>query len=563
MTVNYTTLLSLGQPVTGTESGTWGDDVNNTVTSYLDIAVAGTQVLTGDGAVTLTNTQGTNAATNIGATTAQYHAIRVVGPLTATKVITAPSSSRSYVVINTDSTYGVTVKASGQTGVTIPANSRGYVVFNGTDYVVVAGSSISSLTGLGTGVATALAVNTGSAGAFVVNGGALGTPSSGTLTNATGLPVATGISGLGSGVATFLATPSSANLAAAVTGETGSGALVFATSPTLVTPALGTPTSGTLSSCTGLPISTGVSGLGTGVATALAINTGSAGSVLLNNGNLGTPSTLVLTNATGLPLTTGVTGTLPIANGGTGLTATPTNGQIDIGNGTGFTRTTLTAGTGVSVVNGAGSITISATGTGGGTVTSVDVSGGTTGLTTSGGPIIGSGTITLAGTLAVTNGGTGSTTQSGARTALGLGSIATQDASNVTVTGGTVNGVTIGGSSPAAGTFTSVSDSAGNLRNIPQNSQSTNYTLVAGDAGKHISISSGTLTVPSGVFSAGAAITVFNNSGTNRTVAQGSGVTLRFAGSASTGNRTLAQYGVCTVLCVASNVFVISGAGLS
>lgn len=145
---------------------------------------------------------------------------------------------------------------------------------------------------------------------------ALGTPSSGTLTNCTGLPVSTGISGLGANVATFLATPSSANLAAAVTDESGTGALVFANTPTLVTPVLGTPTSGTLTNCTGLPVSTGISGLGTGVATWLATpssaNLASAvtdetGSGLLVFATtptlvtpiLGTPTSGTLTNCTG------------------------------------------------------------------------------------------------------------------------------------------------------------------------------------------------------------------------------------------------------------------------
>lgn len=127
------------------------------------------------------------------------------------------------------------------------------------------------------------------------------------------------------------------------------------------------------------------------------------------------------------------------------------------------------------------------------------------------------------------------------------------------------NNITAGGSVTATTTVTagtSVSDSIGNVRSVPANSQSSSYTLQATDNGKFISITTGGIIVPSGIFSVGQVVSVYNNSGSSQTISA-SGTTLRLVGTATTGNRTLSSYGLATILCVASNTFVVTGGGVS
>ena len=241
MASTYSTNLKIELIGTGEQAGTWGTTTNSNLGTALEQAIVGkADVTMSSTTVTLTLTN-SNAAQD-----ARAIYLNLTGSPGGAAVLEVPAVQKPYIVKN-GSNQQVTIKVSGLTGVPIPTGKTALVYNNGTDVVtaidfipsLVLGAALpvasggTGITAFGTGVATALGVNTGSAGAFVVNGGALGTPSSGTLTNATGLPISTGVSGLGTNVATALAV------------NVGSSGAFVANGG-----ALGTPSSGTLSSCT-------------------------------------------------------------------------------------------------------------------------------------------------------------------------------------------------------------------------------------------------------------------------------------------------------------------------
>ena len=132
MTTAYTSLLGLALPVTGELSGTWGDTVNNSITSLLDTAVAGTTTLSTDADVTLSTTTGASNQ-------ARQAIILWTASGTVTRYITAPAQSKIYTVINkTGSTQSIVLRGVGPTtGVTIAAGSAALIAWNGSDFVDV------------------------------------------------------------------------------------------------------------------------------------------------------------------------------------------------------------------------------------------------------------------------------------------------------------------------------------------------------------------------------------------------------------------------------------------
>ena len=316
--------LTPGDPlkvVRGTEIDTEFNNISTAIATKTDNSAA---AITGGSITGITDLAIADGGTGASTATAAINNLLPAQASAANKYLQSDGTNVSWdaVTLSTSDITGTLPVANGGTGVTSSTGTGNVVLSNSPTLVTPA----------------------------------LGTPASGVATNLTGLPISTGVSGLGTGVATFLGTPSSANLISAVTDETGTGSLVFATSPTLVTPALGTPSAlvgtnitGTASGLTAGNVTTNanlpgaVTSVGNAtslgsftssqLAGALTDETGSGANVFATSPTLvtpilGTPTSATLTNATGLPLTTGVTGTLPTANGGTNLTSFTSGGVV-------------------------------------------------------------------------------------------------------------------------------------------------------------------------------------------------------------------------------------------
>ena len=387
MSSTYSTNLGLELVGTGDQAGVWGVTTNTNLGTLLEQAITGytTQAIT-DGADTVITIP--PGATGI----ARNMYLELTGALTGARNLIVPASKKLYFIYNnTTGGFAVTVKVSGLTGVSVAAGSKTILVCNGTDIVESVNTVNSTVIPSGSSLSTAS--NTQTLTNKTISG-ASNTLSNVSLTSAvTGvLPVANG----GTGVATLTGYVS------------GNGTGVFTAATTIPGTAITGNISGSAGSISGLVT---VANGGTGASTLTGYLSGNGTSAITASATI--PGTAITGNISGNAAN--ITGTLAIGNGGTGATTAVLAANA-------LLPAQATHASQYLQTDGAGNLSWApVSGASGGTVTSVSGAGGTTGLTLSGGPITGVGTLTLGGTLALANGGTGATTAQLARNALAGG----------------------------------------------------------------------------------------------------------------------------------------------
>ena len=271
---------------------------------------------------TAANVTGIVAAANGGTGQSSY----AVGDIVYASTTTSLSKLADVATGNALISGGVGVApVYGKIGLTTHVSGTLPVANGGTNATTASITSFNNITGYtATGATGTTSTNLVFSTSPTLVSPVLGTPTSGTLTNCTGLPISTGVSGLGTGIATFLATPTSANLLASVTGETGTGALVFDTAPTFTTSINGGATFGAFAASTALTIGY----TGTGAASTTNISTAALTGVFTKTINIGTGGTTSSTTTINMGSATNgstiIRGSLAVGS----VTANTTDGAI-------------------------------------------------------------------------------------------------------------------------------------------------------------------------------------------------------------------------------------------
>jgi hypothetical protein len=670
MATGNTTLLGLALPVNGELAGTWGTTVNDSLTSLVDSAVAGTTTLSANADVTLTDTA-----------LAANQARQAVILWTAsnggtTRNITAPARSKPYIVINAG-TGSIVIRGAGPTtGVTVPSGTKALVAWNGSDFVKVASnpavlttdvSGILPIANGGTGTSSTTFTNltTNVTGTLPIANGGTGTTSTtfaNLTTNVTGtLPIANG----GTGATTLTANNvllGNGTSALQVVAPGTSGNVLTSNGTTWTSAAAGAALSGVTDSAfpfetalghqagnvntganntfigyqAGLLTTSGTDNVAVGFR-ALDANTTGNGSIAVGSTALGANTTGTLNTAVGGgALQTNTTGNFNVAVGYTALDANTTaslntavgyaalranttaNSNTAIGNSALEANTTGASNTSV----GAGSLDANTTASNNTAIGKDALGANTTGASNTsvgagaldanttgddnvamGRNALGVNTVNSANTVVGTSAlfsataddnsvfgkSAGFSVTTGARNTI-LGSGAASSGTNDLTTGD--NNIIIGYNSAASSASVSNEITLGNssitklrvpglsvdwavndvpFRNIPQNSQSAAYTLVAADAGKHIfhpsaDTTARTFTIPANssvAYPIGTAITFINQDGAGVITIAITTDTMRLSPAGTTGSRTLAANGSATCIKVTSTEWLISGSGLT